>query len=187
MIPVVGRQRYLTPGHRDTAAARDSRQLPDVSSLVDELVDLGYSRTTTMKIAERAGLSRGATLHHFPSKIDIIRAAVDYLHEKRLRAFRNSITSIPEGTDRIKAATDAYWAHATHPIFVAFFELSVAARTDKELKKILRPAQKSFDEEWYKTAQEVFPEWQSDKEAFDLALALVQHLMERSISRVKSL
>ena len=149
-----------------------------LSAAVRCIVDLGYSRTTTMKIAERAGLSRGATLHHFPSKLDIIRAAVDYLHERRLRAFRKSVQSIPEGTDRIKAATDAYWAHATHPIFVAFFELSVAARTDKELRKILQPAQKAFDEEWYEVAQEVFPEWQSDPEAFDLALSLVQHLME---------
>jgi len=157
-----------------SAATRDQI----LSAAVRCIVELGYSRTTTMKIAERAGLSRGATLHHFPSKLDIIRAAVDYLHERRLRAFRTSVTSIPEGTDRIKAATEAYWAHATHPIFVAFFELSVAARTDKELRKILQPAQKSFDEEWYKTAQEVFPEWQSDKAAFDLALSLVQHLME---------
>ena len=131
-----------------------------------------------MKIAERAGLSRGATLHHFPSKLDIIRAAVDYLHERRLRAFRQSVQSIPEDADRIKAATDAYWAHATHPVFVAFFELSVAARTDRELRDILHPAQKAFDEEWYKVAQEVFPEWQSDRQAFDLALSLVQHLME---------
>ena len=61
---------------------------------------------------------------------------------------------------------------------MAFFELSVAARTEKELREILRPAQESFDEEWYRTAQEVFPEWQSDRKAFDLALALVQHLME---------
>ena len=157
-----------------SAATRDQI----LSAAVRCIVELGYSRTTTMKIAERAGLSRGATLHHFPSKLDIIRAAVDYLHERRLNAFRNSVQSIPEGTDRIKAATDAYWAHATHPIFVAFFELSVAARTDKELRKILRPAQKSFDEEWYKTAKDQFPEWQSEPENFDLALSLVQNLME---------
>ena len=157
-----------------SAATRDQI----LSAAVRCIVELGYSRTTTMKIAERAGLSRGATLHHFPSKLDIIRSAVDYLHERRLRAFRKSVQTIPEGTDRIKAATDAYWAHATHPIFVAFFELSVAARTDKELREILVPAQKSFDDEWYRTAQEVFPEWQSDPEAFDLALSLVQHLME---------
>ncbi len=157
-----------------SAATRDQI----LSAAVRCIVELGYSRTTTMRIAERAGLSRGATLHHFPSKLDVIRAAVDYLHERRLRAFRKSVQAIPPGADRIKAATDAYWAHATHPIFIAFFELSVAARTDKELRKILRPAQKSFDEEWYRTAKDVFPEWQSDPKAFDLALSLVQHLME---------
>ncbi|MEM7432193.1 MAG: TetR/AcrR family transcriptional regulator [Pseudomonadota bacterium] len=157
-----------------SAATRDQI----LSAAVRCIVDLGYSRTTTMKIAERAGLSRGATLHHFPSKLDVIRAAVDYLHERRLKGFQAAVESIPEGADRIKTATDAYWAHATHPIFVAFFELSVAARTDDELRKILVPAQKSFDQAWYEMAEKLFPEWQSDKDAFDLALSLVQHLME---------
>jgi AcrR family transcriptional regulator len=174
-----GKAKASGPGEQGWQAQKSAATREQIlSAAVRCIVDLGYSRTTTMKIAERAGLSRGATLHHFPSKLDIIRAAVDYLHERRLRAFRTSVQSIPDGSDRIKAATDAYWAHATHPIFVAFFELSVAARTDKELRKILHPAQQSFDEEWYKVAQEVFPEWQSDKEAFDLALSLVQHLME---------
>ncbi len=36
-------------------------------------------------IAEERGLSRGAMLHHFPSKIDIVRAAVEHLHAKRLK------------------------------------------------------------------------------------------------------
>ena len=36
----------------------------------------------------------------------------------------------------------------------------------------------AFDEEWYQTAQELFPEWQSDPAAFDLALNLTEKLME---------
>jgi AcrR family transcriptional regulator len=142
------------------------------------IVELGYANTTTTRIAEKAGLSRGATLHHFPSRMDVVRAAVDWLHEKRLRAFRKSITNIPPGVDRVKMAVEGYWAHVSHPIFAAFFELSVAARSDPELAAILRPAQKGFDEEWYRTAQELFPEWQGDRKAFDLALNLTQHLME---------
>ena len=142
------------------------------------IVDNGYANTTTTKIAEIAGLSRGATLHHFPSKMDIIRAAVEFLHQKQLRAFRKSIAHIPNGSDRVISAVESYWAHVKHPIFVAIFELSVAARHDEDLADVLRPAQKAFDEEWYKTAQEVFPEWQSDPDAFDLALNLTQHLME---------
>lgn len=142
-------------------------------------VDLGYGRTTTMRIAEAAGLSRGAMLHHFPSKIDIVKAAVKELHAKRLKAFRKSILQAPAaGKGRVHVAVQAYWQHVRHPTFVAFFELSVAARTDSELEAILKPAQAAFDEEWYRTAAEAFPEWQSDTAAFDLALDVSRYLLE---------
>jgi AcrR family transcriptional regulator len=159
---------------RKSAATRDQI----IAAAIRCIVESSYSKATTMKIAESAGLSRGATLHHFPSKMDIIRAAVDYLHEKRLQAFRRSIREIPQGADMVHLAVYSYWAHVNHPIYVAFFELSVAARTDPELREILRPAQLAFDHEWYTTAREVFPEWQSDPKAFDLALNLTQQLME---------
>ena len=142
------------------------------------IIESAYSKTTTMKIAEKAGLSRGATLHHFPAKMDIIRATVDYLNEKRLQAFRRSIKEIPKGADMVHLAVQSYWAHVNHRIYVVFFELSVASRTDPELREILRPAQLAFDREWYTTARDLFPEWQSDPRAFDLALNLTQQLME---------
>ena len=149
-----------------------------ISAAIRCIVESSYSKTTMMKISERAGLSRGATLHHFPSKMDIMRAAVDYLHEKRLQAFRRAIKAIPEGADMAHLAVQAYYAHHNHPIYVALFELSVAARTDKELKGILVQAQLAFDREWYQTAWDLFPEWHSDREAFNLALNLCQQLME---------
>ena len=72
-----------------------------ISAAIRCIVESSYSKTTMMKISEKAGLSRGATLHHFPSKMDIIRAAVDYIHEKRIQAFRRSIKEIPEGAGTI--------------------------------------------------------------------------------------
>ncbi len=142
------------------------------------IINIGYAKTTTMMIAKQAGLSRGATMHHFPSKTDIITATVEYLFEKRIRAFRRSSRTLPKKKDRVKLAVTAYWEHANHPLFVAFFELSVAARNDPELRKILQPAQTRFDEAWYATAEEAFPEWQKDSQAFDLALSLSQTLIE---------
>lgn len=142
-------------------------------------VELGYGRTTTMRIAKAAGLSRGAMLHHFPSKIDIVKAAVEELHTKRLKAFRKSVLRAPPaGKGRIHVAVQAYWRHVRHPTFVAFFELSVAARTDPDLEAILKPVQAAFDEEWYRTAVEEFPEWQSDSKALDLALDVSRYLLE---------
>ncbi len=149
-----------------------------VEAAIKCFVDLGYARTTTTAIAEKAGLSRGAMLHHFPSKIDIVRAAVEYLHNKRLKAFRRAVQRTPQEGDRVHANLDAYWRHVRHPMFVAFFELVVAARTDPELAAILRPAQEAFEEEWHRTAREVFTEWQVDDPNFDVALDLTRYVLE---------
>ena len=149
-----------------------------IDAAIKCFVDLGYARTTTTAIAERAGLSRGAMLHHFPSKIDIVRAAVDHLHAKRLKALRKSMMRPSGETDRVRQGVDAYWAHVKHPMFVAFFELSVAARTDGELAAILRPAQESFERDLNKTTLEVFPEWHGDLAAFEIALDLSRYLLE---------
>ena len=159
---------------RKSAATRDQI----ISAAIRCIVESSYSKTTMMKISEKAGLSRGATLHHFPSKMDIIRAVVAYLHEKRIQAFRRSIKDIPADADMAHMAIQAYSDHVNHPIYVALFELSVAARTDQELREILHPAQIAFDREWYQTAWDLFPEWQADREAFDLALNLSQITME---------
>ncbi|MCG8443850.1 MAG: TetR/AcrR family transcriptional regulator [Caulobacterales bacterium] len=142
------------------------------------LIKYGYAQTTTPRIAEEAGLSRGAMMHHFSNRLTVIQAAIEYLHMKRLRAFRRAISSLPANEPRLHDALIAYWRHVTHPLFVAFHELAVASRTDKDLEKILRPAQQAFDREWYELAVDQFPEWQSDKKSFDLALNLVQATLE---------
>ena len=141
-------------------------------------IEHGYSQTTTTLIAEKAGLSRGAMLHHFPSKLAVVSAAVEYLHAKRLRAFRKAVSKPLEVGDHLRQSLDAYWAQVRHPMFVAFFELAVAARTDKELAAILRPAQESFEREWYQAAVEVFPEWKGRGVKFDVALDLVRYVLE---------
>src|SRR5216684_1520193 len=73
-----------------------------IESAIKCLVELGYARTTTAVIADKAGLTRGAMLHHFPSKMDIVRAAVDYLHAKRLRAFRKAMAKEPTDGDHVR-------------------------------------------------------------------------------------
>jgi AcrR family transcriptional regulator len=150
-----------------------------VEAAIRCFVELGYSRTTTTAIAERAGLSRGAMLHHFPAKIDVVAAAVQYLHDKRLRAFRRSIGRTgPTHEDRIRQSVEAYWAHVRHPTFVAFFELSVAARTDRELAAILAPMHEAFENAWYETAREAFAGWDTQSAAFETVIGVVRYAME---------
>ena len=46
-----------------------------LDAAVSCFVDIGYATTTTAKIAEVAGVSRGAMLHHFASKAELVQAA----------------------------------------------------------------------------------------------------------------
>jgi AcrR family transcriptional regulator len=149
-----------------------------VEAALQCLIKYGYSQTTTPRIADEAGLSRGAMMHHFSNRLTVIQAAIEYLHAKRLRAFRRAVSSLPENQPHLHDALEAYWRHVTHPLFVAFHELAVAARTDKDLEKILKPAKEAFYREWYRLAVDLFPEWQSDQKSFDLALNLVQSTLE---------
>jgi AcrR family transcriptional regulator len=149
-----------------------------VESAIKCFVEMGYARTTTTVIAEKAGLSRGAMLHHFPSKSAIVRAAVEHLNAKRLRAFRKSMAKPGTEGDHVRQGVEAYWSHVKHPMFVAFFELAVASRTDPELAAILRPAQEAFDREWEQTALDLFPEWRGKGEKFGLALDLSRYVLE---------
>src|SRR5215469_2124287 len=149
-----------------------------VEAAIKCFIDAGYSRTTTTLIAEKAGLSRGAMLHHFPSRLAVVRAAVEHLHSKRLRAFRKAVGKAAPDGDHVRQGVEAYWAHVRHPLFVAFFELAVAARSDKELASILRPAQEAFEREWHQAAVDVFPEWRGRGDKFDLALDLSRYVLE---------
>ena len=48
------------------------------------IVEHGYESTTMAKIAKIAKVSQGSMQYHYSSKIDVIKAAIDYLHVKRL-------------------------------------------------------------------------------------------------------
>ena len=120
----------------------------------------GYNNTTTEKIANEAGVSRGAMLHHFPSRADLIKAAVRHLNSKRLELFKREESSVQSDAThtRVEEGIDTYWAQLNTPYFVVFHELQIAARTDAELYSVLIPAIEELDRAWAVTVREVFPD-----------------------------
>jgi AcrR family transcriptional regulator len=121
-------------GSRRTQAERSATtraQLLDATLRC--LEDLGYARTTTTEIAQRAGVSRGAQLHHFPTKVELVTQAVEHLFERRHAEFVGAFERLPAGVGRLEAAIDLLWSMVKGPAFLAWLELAVAARTDREL------------------------------------------------------
>jgi AcrR family transcriptional regulator len=139
------------------------------------IVKAGYANTTTPQVAAEAGLSRGAMLHHFENGAALIKAAIVELHEKRLRAFRRAADT--ENHD-VGTLVRTYWRQVQKPAFIAFHELALAARTHPELARILQPLQVEFRERFNTQAVALFPEWQEDREGFDIAMTLSQTMLE---------
>ncbi|KQM21036.1 TetR/AcrR family transcriptional regulator [Novosphingobium sp. Leaf2] len=146
-----------------------------VEATIACLVDVGYSGTTTPLVAARAGLSRGAMLHHFENSATLIRATIVELHERRLRAFRRS-SEVREHDPA--AIIQGYWRQVQKPAFIAFQELALAARTDAQLAQIMHPLQVEYRERFNAEALALFPEWKSEPDRLAQAIALSQTLIE---------
>src|SRR2546430_16819815 len=57
----------------------------------DCLIKYGYHRMTTTMVADRAAVSRGAFLHHFRTKEELVLAAVEHLFELRNAEFLGAL------------------------------------------------------------------------------------------------
>jgi AcrR family transcriptional regulator len=103
------------------------------------LVERGFAGTSTTLVSQRAGVSRGAQLHHFPTKNDLVLAAVEHLSRVRGDELRLAAERLPTGRRRTRAVLGMLADHFTSPVFTAALELWVAARTDPALHEAVAP------------------------------------------------
>lgn len=99
------------------------------------LVDYGYARTTVTRIAERAGVTRGAQVHHYRTKDDLVTAAVTHLASRSAQLGWQQLAKVAAADDPVGALLDVLWEMHRGPTFTAAVELWVAARTDDDLRK----------------------------------------------------
>jgi AcrR family transcriptional regulator len=100
----------------------------------------GYAATTTARVAEMAGVSRGAQPHYFASKADLVAEAWSHLARRRIEAIRQAAPA--DGADRYEAILDLIWEAHNGVIFAATIELWVAARSDPQLADALVEAER---------------------------------------------
>ncbi|MFG3347085.1 TetR/AcrR family transcriptional regulator [Streptomyces sp. NPDC048018] len=115
----------LTGPKQDRSRATRQRLL---EAAVACLAEHGWAGSTVSAVAERAGVSRGAAQHHFPTREDLFTAAVEYVAEERSQALR---TLPPQNRRAVVAAlVDLY----TGPLFRAALHLWVAASNEDQLR-----------------------------------------------------
>ena len=136
---VNGRPRRSQEERRETTR----RALLDAT--IDCVVDCGYAGVTTADVAKRAGVSRGAQVHHFATKDELVAEAVTHLVRRRADEFRDELRTLPSGRNRVERGLDLLWHTHSGPLFAAALELWVAARTDPALRRQIARLEGEFE------------------------------------------
>jgi AcrR family transcriptional regulator len=92
-------------------------------------------------------VSRGAQLHHFPTKNALVVAAVEHLTERRGAELAEAVAHLPTGGRRTRAVVEMLGDHFSSPVFAAALELWVAARTDEALLAAVGPLEQRVGRE----------------------------------------
>jgi len=175
-------------GKRERAPARRTQEMRSaetrgriLDSTLECLIELGYSGTSTPEVCRRAGMSRGALLHHFPTKAELVISAVTHLAARRATEIRDAPLPLPARADALDAVFERVWLAFAGPLFHAALELWVAARCDAELHAALYPVERKLGagirELWRDLESELAAARKARPERFDDMITLSIHLL----------
>jgi len=123
-----------------------------LEAAVASLAESGWARTTVATVAARAGVSRGATQHHFPTRGDLVTAAIRYMSEVRLLEVRATLGSPPRGSNRTRWALDQIVSVYTSSLFTAALHVWSEAAVDDSLRAQVIPLERTLAREAYQLA-----------------------------------
>ncbi|MEX5638045.1 TetR/AcrR family transcriptional regulator [Parafrankia sp. FMc2] len=132
------------PSYGDYEARSRVTQQHILDTAVDVLIELGYSGASTLKIQERAGVSRGRLLHQYPNRDALLVAAVQHIAEARVASTGERTVRPKNPGKRIDAAVDALWSMYQQGYFWAATELWLAARSNRHLAEALAPKEQAL-------------------------------------------
>ena len=150
-----------------------------MDAAIDCLAQHGYARTTTHLIAKTAHVSRGAMLHHYPTKRSLLASVIDFAFFRHIEAFIQAIRELSD-TQRVErnAGIIVDWQSRFSREYKAYLELNTAARTDEELRDVFLPRAKLHDQLWREELPHIFPEWHDDKARLDMASKFVRAALD---------
>jgi AcrR family transcriptional regulator len=132
----MGQAAVVRPGRQEKS---EETRVALLEATVRCLAEAGYAATTTGRVATMSGVTRGAILHHFSTKTDLMLETARHIIRDQ-NAFRRGIMQpLSDPYERLVAITDAVWASWKRPHALALLELDLASRGDPELAPLYRP------------------------------------------------
>jgi AcrR family transcriptional regulator len=149
-------------GPRAQAERRATTRGKLLEAAVECLVDRGYAATTVVEVQQRAGISRGALQHYWPSRAALVVDAVKALFDAmaaRLRADMSARSTVMEDADparRVAVAIELLWSTFDSSLFRAELELWTAARRDADLRPLVVEHDRQLGAEIQRLCRDMF-------------------------------
>ncbi len=105
-----------------------------IDATLDLLDEVGWAATTSVAVCERAGLTRGALVHHFGDLPNLLAESLD-AHYARLA----DQARVDEPPNTMAGLTELMWSTIDHGRFKIVIEAWLAAANDPQLGSALGP------------------------------------------------
>jgi AcrR family transcriptional regulator len=126
--PVRDSARVRVPNTVRTARMRQKL----IQATIDCLSRYGYHATSTNVVIAHAGVSRGALLHQFSTKADLMIAVCEYIREHRREAHAVGLEGVSDPHQQLDKLVDILWSEMKDPTGVARIEIMLGSRSDAE-------------------------------------------------------
>lgn len=149
-----------------------------IGAALEVIYDLGYNSASTPEFSRRAGVSRGALLHHFPTRSDIIIAAMEELLGEGTREIRETASRVARQEVGLGDFVEFLWQMFSGRFFYISLEFINEARTDAELRERMIPVVRDFhaalDGIWGEFEKQADGLPQSTRVALNMTVCLVR-------------
>jgi AcrR family transcriptional regulator len=166
---------------RQSSRTQEERRAETQARLLDAtmecLAELGWSGTSTTEVARRAGVSRGAQQHHYPTKMLLVAAALEHLLERQRLAYERAFAGLPPAERNVEGALDLLWDTFRQAPSLALMELAMAARTDETLRALSIDLNERVVQVILETFLRLFPESVDEQTASTLIRSLFATLI----------
>lgn len=127
------------PSRRSQAERSAATSASLIFATITTLYEKGYAATSTTQVAQLAGVSRGAMLHHYPTKVHLMAATVYATYASDIAAYQTIAVKDGDQNDYLDRLIDTAWSCFRSPSGIAQTEIWMATRSDVDLASAVLP------------------------------------------------
>ena len=132
----------LPPNKHQEKSLRTRALLLDAA--IDSLADVGYANASISDIAARAGVTRGAQVHHFRTRTELFAQVIEYLADRQRDALQRRIDSATRLATPAEVIVELTAATFSGKLGKASIQLFVAISNDDALRRHMLRVQREL-------------------------------------------